>query len=136
MASNRFPLTLLAEPFAVCKLDRDDEAPAWILDAGGPLACLMRTEDELCVVCAEEDVPDTALQVERGWRAFRLEGPVPFTTVGVVSSLTAPLAEAGIGVFILSTYDTDYLLVKGEAAGRAQKVLGRAGFVVAAKSGP
>jgi hypothetical protein len=136
MASNRFPLTLLTGSFAVCKLGPDDEAPAWILDAGGPLACVMRTGDELCVVCAETDVPDNALQVERGWRAFKLEGPVPFTTVGVVSSLTAPLAEAGIGVFILSTYDTDYLLVKGESAARAQKVLTRAGFVVAPQPAP
>jgi hypothetical protein len=133
MPSNRFPLVLLAEAFAVCKLDPDEESPAWLLETTGPLACVTRTAGELSVVCAEEDVPDGALQVERGWRAFRLEGPVPFTTVGVVSSLTAPLAEAGIGVFILSTYDTDYLLVKGEAAGRAQKILGRAGFVVSAQ---
>jgi hypothetical protein len=131
MPSNRFPLTLLAESFAVCRLDPDEESPAWVLDAGGPLACVTRTDDELSVVCAEEDVPESARQVERGWRAFKLEGPVPFTTVGVVSSLTAPLAEAGISVFVLSTYDTDYLLVKGDVVGRAQKILGRAGFVVA-----
>jgi hypothetical protein len=129
MPSNRFPLTLLAGTFAVCKLDLD-ERPAWALDLDGPIVCVMRTDDELCVVCAEEDVPPSTVKVERGFRAFKLEGPVPFTTVGVISALTKPLADAGIGVFVLSTYDTDYLLVKAAAVARASKLLGLAGFVV------
>ena len=130
MASNRFPLTLLVGKLAVCKLDPSERSPAWVLDTGGPIACVMRTEEELCIVCAEEDVPRTAVNVERGFRAFRLEGPVPFTTVGVVSGLTKPLAEAGISVFIVSTFDTDYLLVGEAAVDRASKALSRAGFVV------
>ncbi len=130
MPSNRFPLTLLAETFAVCKMDPGARAPADLLDGDGPFACVMRTDDELSVVCTEGDVPATALKVERGFRAFKLEGPVPFTTVGVVSSMTKPLAEAGISVFVLSTYDTDYLMVKAAALDRATKVLGKAGFVV------
>lgn len=87
----------------------------------------MRTADELSIVCAEERVPSN-VQAERGWRAFKLEGPVPFTTVGVISSLTTPLATQGIGVFVLSTFDTDYLLVKETNLGRAQKALAAAGF--------
>jgi uncharacterized protein len=90
----------------------------------------MRTPDELSVVCGEDGVPVGVL-AERGFRALKLEGPVPFTTVGVVSSMTRPLAEAGISVFVLSTYDTDYLLVKSTALDRAIKILGRAGYVVA-----
>ncbi|MHB1260949.1 MAG: ACT domain-containing protein [Thermoplasmatota archaeon] len=131
MPSNRFPLTLLAETFAVCKLDPDGRAPTGMLDGDGPFACVMRTGDELCVVCTEDDVPATALKVERGFRAFKLEGPVPFTTVGVVSSMTKPLADAGISVFVLSTYDTDYLMVNEANVERASKRLARAGFVVA-----
>lgn len=131
MASNRFPLTLLEGSLAVCKLDPKERSPAWVLDTGGPIACVMRTEDELCIVCAEEDVPRTAVQVERGFRAFKIEGPVPFTAVGVVSGLTKPLAEAGISVFVLSTFDTDYLMVKAEAVERASRLLGQAGFSVA-----
>ena len=131
MPSNRFPLTLLREGFAVCKMDPDGSVPADLLDMEGPFTSVTRTANELSVVCAEEDVPADAVQVERGFRAFRLEGPVPFTTIGVVSGLTRPLAEAGISVFVVSTFDTDYLLVKAEAAERAGRLLGRVGFSVA-----
>ncbi|HUR25059.1 MAG TPA: ACT domain-containing protein [Candidatus Thermoplasmatota archaeon] len=132
MPSNRFPLTLLPEGFAVCKLDPDDEAPAALLADGGPFVTVTRTGEELSLVCAEAEAPSNALQVERGFRAFRLEGPVPFTTIGVVSGLTKPLAEAGISVFVVSTFDTDYLLVKGETVGRASRLLAKAGFSVSA----
>lgn len=135
MPSNRFPLTLLREGFAVCKMDPDALAPADLLEMDGPFVSVTRTADELSVVCPEDDVPAGAVQVERGFRAFRLEGPVPFTTIGVVSGLTRPLAEAGISVFVVSTFDTDYLLVKAEAAQRAARLLGRAGFSVA-QAGP
>ena len=132
MASNRFPLTLLEGTFAVCKLDTNERTPGWVLDTAGPIACVVRTADELCIICAEEDVPRTAVKVERGFRAFKLEGPVPFTTVGVVSGLTKPLAEAGISVFVISTFDTDYLMVNEKHVERAAKLLTAAGFVVEA----
>jgi hypothetical protein len=133
MPSNRFPLTLLDTRFAVCKLDPEEAAPADLLDMDADFVSVTRTAGELSVVCAEEDDPDGAVQVERGFRAFRLEGPVPFTTVGVVSGLTRPLAEAGLSVFVVSTFDTDYLLVKAEAAERAGRLLGKAGFHVTAE---
>ena len=132
MPSNRFPLTLLPEAFAVCRLDPAEQAPAWVLEAGGPFASVTRTDDELSVVCVEEDVPDTATKVERGFRAYKLQGPVPFSTVGVVSGLTKPLAEAGISVFVVSTFDTDYLLVKDSSVKRASHLLDKAGFSVTA----
>src|SRR5687768_10878536 len=134
MASNRFPLTLLAEAFAVCKLDPDGEPPD-LLEMAGAFSSVTRTADELSVVCAEPDVPDDAVKVERGFRAFKLEGPVPFTTIGVVSGLTRPLAEAGISVFVVSTFDTDYLMVKAEAVDRASRLLGKAGYMVTRADG-
>lgn len=129
MPSNRFPLTLLEGTFVVCKLDPDDDPPD-VSAMEGPFASVTRTDDELSVVCGEGDVPKHALKVERGFRAFKLQGPVPFTTIGVVSALTAPLAEAGISVFVVSTYDTDYLMVGEANVNRAAKILGRAGFEV------
>lgn len=127
MASSRFPLTLLEGTFAVCRLEPGDGVPEWA--NGGPFSSVTRTADELSIVCPEAAVPPDA-KAERGWRAFRLEGPIPFQTVGVVSGLTRPLAEAGISVFVVSTFDTDYLLVKEAAVGRARSVLDRAGFHV------
>jgi len=85
-----------------------------------------RTPDEMSVVCAEDDLPPSIEQVERGWRAFALEGPIPFATTGVIASLTVPLAQSKIPVFVVSTYDTDYLLVKQERYDEARAVLARA----------
>jgi hypothetical protein len=125
----KFPLTLLPGTFAVCRMDPRDAVPAWATRVDAPFTCVMRTRDELSVVCPAEDVPKMVI-AERGWRAFKLEGPVPFTTTGVISSLTAPLAAAGIGVFVLSTYDTDYMMVKGTMLERAVAALRAQGFVV------
>jgi len=128
LTSNRFPLALLPGRLAVCRMDAKEKPPAWVFDTQGPVTCVVRTPDELSIVCGEDDVPRSATAVERGFRAFQLQGPVPFTTVGVVSGLTAPLAAAGIGVFVLSTHDTDYLLVKEAQVERARKLLASAGF--------
>src|SRR5438105_6081950 len=70
-----------------------------------------RTVEELSVVCQQEMVP-SGTQAEVGWRCLRVAGAMPFTLVGVLASLTGPVAAAGVGVFAVSTFDTDYLLVK------------------------
>jgi len=128
LASNRFPLRLLDGRYAVCRLASDAAVPAW---ADGPgLSSVTRTAEELSIVCPEGRVPP-GTKAEPGWRAFQLVGPVPFSTIGVLSGLTRPLAEAGIGVFVLSTFDTDYLLVKQHAVQRASRVLAAAGYVMA-----
>jgi len=120
-------LRLRATPWqlAVCKFPAEAPLPAWAFHTEAVFWSLTRTPDELSLVCAEDDLPPSVDQyVERGWRAFALVGPVPFTTTGVISGLTVPLADAGIGVFVISTYDTDYLLVKAAAFDRAAAILG------------
>ena len=131
-ASNRLPLTLLDESFAVCRMDPHERAPAWVLDMPGLLMALVRTPTELCILCDEADVPRTATAVEKGFRAVRLDGTIPHAVSGVLSSMTKPLAEAGISVFSLFTYDTNYLLVKQADVEGASKALAKAGFAVAA----
>jgi hypothetical protein len=84
-----------------------------VLHTSAEFWSITRTPRELSVVCSEDDLPPSVEEnVERDWRAFEVVGPLPFSLTGVVSSLTAPLAAAGIPVFVVSTYDTDYLLVK------------------------
>lgn len=136
MPSNRFPLSLLDENFAVCRMDPRERAPAWVLDMPGQLVSLTRTPAEMCIVCDEADVPRSATAVERGFRAFRLEATVEHAVTGVLSALTKPLAEAGISVFSLFTFDTNYLFVKTADVERAAKVLGKAGFAVAESKVP
>lgn len=124
MAPN-FPLRLLPSPYAVARLPADAKVPAW---ADGPgLSSITRTADELSIVCPSDRVPAGAHAV-RTWRAFQLVGPMPFSTTGVVSALTAPLAAANVGVFILSTFDTDYLLVDQGNLARALAALRGSGW--------
>lgn len=98
--------------FAVCRFAPDAPLPSWVFHDGASMWCMMRTPDELSLVCPEDDLPPSVERVERGWRALQLEGPIPFEETGVLASLVGPLARAGVPVFALSTYDTDWLLVK------------------------
>ncbi len=109
---------------AVCRFPADAPLPAWVLHGEAEFYSITRTPDELSVVCAEDDLPPSVSdRVERDWRAFAVVGPLPFGLVGVVSGLTSPLAAAGIPVFVLSTYDTDYVMVKAADHLRSFEVL-------------
>ncbi len=114
-------LTLLEGRLAVCRLDAASEVPAWATGAP-PLFSVTRTAGELSVVCPEKFVPE-GVGCERGWRVFELEGPFEFSEVGILSAVAAPLAEAGVGIFAVSTFDTDYVLVKEERLDLAVRAL-------------
>jgi uncharacterized protein len=121
----RLPLDLLPGPFAVVRLAPDAEVPAWAL-VSRTLSAVVRTAAELSILTDEGEVPPEQV-AERGYRAFRVRGPLPFDLVGIFASITQPLAEASVAIFALSTYDTDYVLVKErdlEAARRALEVAG------------
>lgn len=125
------PLTLAALPgrYAVCRLPVDAPIPDWLpaeLDKAAPLCSLTRTDDELSIVCPTDAVPD-AVVCEQPFRAVRVVGTLDFALVGVLNALTRPLADAGISVLALSTYDTDYLLVNAaqiDAAAAALRIAG------------
>ncbi len=123
-------LTLLPERFAVCRLPTDAPIPAWVFAADAPLWSITRTREETSIVVEEAGVPPSVTQVEPGWRALLLHGPLPFATVGVIAALSAPLAAARVPVFVLSTYDTDVVLVKSESLDAAVAALRGAGVRV------
>ena len=116
-------LRVMPHLMAVCRFPADAPLPAWVFHASADLWCIMRTPHELSVVCPEADLPPSVEQAEKPWRIFELVGPVPFTTTGVIAGLTAPLAAEGVPVFVLSTYDTDYLLVKERFFEQARAIL-------------
>ena len=89
-----------------------------------------RTDEELSLVCRTEDVPERTLERDNGWRGFRIEGVLDFSLIGILSKFSALLAENGIGIFAVSTYNTDYILVKAENFDRAMDVLAAAGYEV------
>jgi hypothetical protein len=102
---------VLSDRLAIARLEPDSDLPKW---ADSPVFCAVtRTSEELSIVCPEADVP-SGVRCERGWRAIKIVGPLEFEAVGVVLSLGAPLAEAGVSIFVVSTYDTDYVLVREE----------------------
>ncbi|HEX8172975.1 MAG TPA: ACT domain-containing protein [Thermoanaerobaculia bacterium] len=101
-------ISILPQLLSVCRLAADAPLPDW---PQGPFVSITRTPDELSVVCDSAAVPAN-VQSEHGWRALRVHGPIPFETTGVAAALVAPLAAARISVFLIATFDTDYLLVQ------------------------
>jgi putative acetyltransferase len=114
----------LPDTFAICKLGSDAALPPWA--STGDFLSITRTADELSIICCQDRVPG-GIRCERGWRCLRVAGTMPLSAVGVLASLTAPLAEAGISVFAVSTFDTDYLLVKEMDLEKARDALRRQG---------
>jgi hypothetical protein len=129
MARHKLLLSLLPGTFAVCRFYPDAPLPAWV--TAGPFVSTTRTADELSVVCLQDVVPP-GVRCERDWCCLRVAGPLDFALIGVLVSLAAPLAEAGVSVFAVSTFDTDYLLVRGPELPRAVEALRSAGHVVEA----
>ncbi len=122
------PLELLDGRLAVCRLPADAPVPSWAA-APSRFLTVSRTPDELSLTLDEALVPDD-VRAERGWRAFRVRGPLPFHLVGILASLLEPLADAGLGIFAVSTFDTDYVLVKDADLASARTALAGAGHVV------
>jgi hypothetical protein len=101
---------VLPERLAICRLPGSARVPSWALEEQEAFVSVTRTPDELSVVCPDEAVPPD-VQVQSGYRALKVPGPIPFEQTGVLASLAVPLAAAGIPIFAIATYDTDYVLV-------------------------
>ncbi len=121
-------LTVLPGRYAVCRLAPNEAIPAWAL-AGGGFVSITRTASELSIVCAETAVAEDAKR-EAGWRLFKLEGPFDFALTGILLSAIEPLNAAGVSILAISTYDTDYLLVKDELVETAKDTLRASGHTV------
>lgn len=115
-------LELLPMPFAVCKLQ--DMAQ---IDWNTPFGFAAKTDGECAWVCPQENVPAHCVAVEPGWCALRVAGTLDFSLIGILAQITSALAAAGVGLFALSTYDTDYVLVKQVDWPRARQALCAAG---------
>lgn len=119
-------LTLYESRFAVCRLDAHDPIPDW---ADGALLSITRTPRELSIICAESAVPQ-GVRAETGFRALEVLGPLDFSAVGILASLATPLAEAGISILAVATFDTDVVLVREGDLEKAVAALGAVGWGV------
>lgn len=120
-------LSILPGEYAVSRLDPGDSPPAWAMR--GEFWTVSRTTDELSALCRADLVPGD-VQTQKGWAALKLHGPFEFTLTGVLASVLNPLKDAGIGIFAVSTFDTDYVLVAEEKLEAAVRVLVEAGHQV------
>jgi hypothetical protein len=120
-------LKILPETLAISRLSPNDEIPTWA--ASGSFFSFTRTADELSIVCEQAHVP-TNVKCEKDWRCLKVKGPLDFGLTGILASLASPLAEAKISIFAVSTFDTDYLLIKQENLKKALTVLNGVGHEI------
>lgn len=117
-------LEMLKEIYAVCKLKQKDD-----VDFGGQFTSLTISEHEISLVCEQSRIPNECI-AEKGYKAFRIAGTLEFSMVGVLSRLSKILADENISIIAVSTYDTDYILVKQEAFAQAKKSLSAHGYKI------
>ena len=121
-------LSLSPEKLSVCQLAPDAPIPGWSTPPLG-FVSITRTREELSIVCATSLVP-AGVKQETGWRMLQLEGPLDFNLTGILASLLTPLAKAGVSIFALSTYNTDYVLLKDEKVAIALPTLRACGHTI------
>jgi len=122
MQNPSIALQLSELKLAICWLPPDASLPSWIKEK--EFISVTRTRDELSIICGENQVP-ADIKADRNWRMIKVSGPLDFALTGVLAALLNPLADAGIAIFALSTFETDYLLLKEENLDRAIGILGR-----------
>ena len=128
--TNTLQLTVLPARLAVCRLPARTALPTWASNVNEyPFLSITQTADELSVVADQKSVP-ADVQADYDWRAIKVMGPLDFALVGILASLAGTLADASVSLFAISTYDTDYLLVKEETLERALSALREAGHTV------
>ena len=124
----RCSFSRLPDRYAIVRLGPDSPLPVSVLDAAG-FVSVTRTEDECSIVCDERAAPP-GVRAEGGWEVLKLHGPFAFDEVGILASCLTPLAAHGVSVFTISTFDTDYILVKSAQADAAVAVLQAAGHIL------
>jgi hypothetical protein len=127
----RLKLVVIPGVYAICRLEPDDTLPPWAT-AGRFFTSVSRTPAGLSIVCEAQGVP-SGVRMENGWRALAVEGPLDFSMIGILAAVTAPLAAARISIVAVSTYETDYVFVRGQALKRALLALRDAGHQVSTR---
>lgn len=118
-------LKFIDKEFAVCQVKNFSN-----INLEDEFLFIGKTDNELSLVCEEKSIPENAVKADRGWMGFRIEGTLDFSLIGILSKISTILAENKIGIFAVSTYDTDYILVKKDNIEKAKIVLGDNGYSI------
>ena len=127
MVEHQLNLSVLPEQLAIVRLESKSQIPYWV--NSGEFFSITSTKDEVSIICPEKNVPQ-GITCDSGWRAIKIEGPFDLELTGVAVSVAGPISNSGIGVFIIATYDTDYVLVKEVLLNKALSALTNAGHSI------
>ena len=120
MSGKLLTMKLLKEHFGVCRLGKDEIIPEWLKNS--EFYSITKTAEELSIVCSQNCIPSD-IKCENNWRSLKVEGPLDFSLIGIMSSISTILAQEKISIFAISTYDTDYILVKDNDIANAVNAL-------------
>lgn len=115
----------LDREFSVCKVEDYS-----LVDLSAEYSFIGKTDEEDSLVCATSDVPSNVVERDDGWKGFRIQGVLDFSLIGILAGIVGILAENGISIFAISTYNTEYVLVKKESYQRALDILERTGYEI------
>ena len=118
-------LKIIKDSLTVCKLASTDD-----IDLNKDFYFIGKTDQEISLVCKTDDTPEEVTECDHGWRGFRIRGVLDFSLIGILSKISGILAENNIGIFAISTYNTDYILVKEENFEKTLKVLAAEGYCI------
>lgn len=118
-------LEIISQQFSICKVKDLSQ-----IDYSDPFCFIGKTDEEISLVCSTELVPKNVIECDRDWKAFRIKGVLDFSLIGILSKISVLLAESNIGIFAISTYNTDYILTKEENFERAINVLESNGYII------
>lgn len=131
MKQNKLTLSIMDSMFGIYRLDPGSEIPAWAYE--GSFISITRTPEELSVVCPESSIPANIpekVRAERGWKCLKVEGPLDFGLTGILAGISRVLADHGISIFAVSTYDTEYLLLRENDLKYAVRALEEADYEI------
>lgn len=118
-------LKIINQDFSICKVEDLSQ-----IDYSDEFYFISKTDEELSLVCSTNSVPENAIACDNGWKAFRIQGILDFSLIGILSKISKLLAENEIGIFAVSTYNTDYILTKEENFDKSIKILEDNGYVI------
>ena len=120
-------LKIIDNDFSICKVEDLSQ-----IDYSDEFWFVSKTDEEISLVCNTKFIPENAIQCDKGWKGFRIEGVLDFSLIGILSKISTLLAENKIGIFVVSTYNTDYILTKEENFDKSIKVLEGNGYIIKA----
>ena len=127
MSEKILTMKLLNEKFGVCRLNKNEPIPDWVKNSD--FYSITKTSDELSILCYQDSIPNN-IKCEKDWRTLKVEGTLDFSLIGIISSISTILALKRISIFAVSTYDTDYILVKNKDIDNAILALSNARYEV------